>query len=285
MTVKIVTDTGGDIPEEVVEELEIEKVPLLVQFGLDTLRDGINIKADEIYRLLVEGKVKLTTSAPFLNDFIEVYQRLSRESSDGIVSIHVSQKLSATYKTALLAKDKVNEEKKCQIEVIDSRTLLMGMGFLTILAAEMAKEEKGLKEIVKAVEEAIPKVHLLGCLDTLEYLKRGGRIGKAEALLGSVLNVKPLLTVKDGELSPAGRVRGTTKARGKLLDFVKSFSEKEVEGISVEFATGKDKGDAENLLEEIKSLFPKATLYLSQISPVLGVHAGPGALIVTLREG
>jgi DegV family protein with EDD domain len=295
MAVKVVTDTAADIPLDILEKWGIQTVPVLVQYEKKTFRDGIDINADEIYRLLVEGKVKLTTSAPFLNDLVEVYQRLSQESSDGIISIHISDKLSATCKTALLAKDKVNEEKECRIEVIDSQAVVMATGFLPILAAKMAKEGKGLEEIVKAVKSAIPKIHLLGCLDTLKYLKEGGRIGKASALLGGLLKTKPLLTMEDGEFSPSGRVQGITKAKERLLDFVKSFSEpeKEVRGVAMEYTTDKDREVAEDLLGKMKSLFPKATpipkatptFYLSRISPVLGVHAGPGTLIVSLMEG
>jgi len=281
MTVKVVTDSGADIPEEIVKELEIETVPYLVQFGLNSFRDGIDIQAEEIYRLLKEG-VHLTTSAPFPKDFIEIYQRY-----DEIISIHISSKLSRTYESALFAKTMVEKEKNCQIEVIDSQALVMGMGFLAILAAKMAKEGENLKEIVKTVEDSIPKIHLLGILDSLKYIEKGGRLGDAAILLEGLrkteklLKIKAVLTLKKGKVRPSGIVRLHQK-KEKLIEFINSFPK--VKEVAVEYATDKDREEAEDLLGKIKSLFPGITYYLSRISPVLGVHAGPGALVVTLRE-
>jgi len=281
MTVKVVTDSGADIPEEIVKELEIETVPYLVQFGLNSFRDGIDIQAEEIYRLLKEG-VHLTTSAPFPKDFIEIYQRY-----DEIISIHISSKLSRTYESALFAKTMVEKEKNCQIEVIDSQALVMGMGFLAILAAKLAKEGKQLQEIVGEIKETIPKIHLLGILDTLEYVFRGGRLGDAAILLEGLrkteklLKIKAVLTLKKGKVRPSGIVRLHQK-KEKLIEFINSFPK--VKEVAVEYATDKDREEAEDLLGKIKSLFPGITYYLSRISPVLGVHAGPGALVVTLRE-
>jgi len=281
MTVKVVTDSGADIPEEIVKELEIETVPYLVQFGLNSFRDGIDIQAEEIYRLLKEG-VHLTTSAPFPKDFIEIYQRY-----DEIISIHISSKLSRTYESALFAKTMVEKEKNCQIEVIDSQALVMGMGFLAILAAKMAKEGENLKEIVKTVEDSIPKIHLWGILDSLKYIEKGGRLGDAAILLEGLrkteklLKIKAVLTLKKGKVRPSGIVRLHQK-KEKLIEFINSFPK--VKEVAVEYATDKDREEAEDLLGKIKSLFPGITYYLSRISPVLGVHAGPGALVVTLRE-
>lgn len=283
MTVKVVTDSGADIPEEILKELEIETVPYLVQFGLDTFRDGIDIKAEEIYRLLKE-EINLTTSAPFPKDFIKVYQKYGE---DGIISIHLSGKLSATYDSALLAKAIVEEEKKCHIEVIDSQAVVMGIGLLAILAAKTAKAGKGLEEIVKIVKDAIPKVHLIGVLDTLEYAFKGGRLGKAAILLGPIkkasetLKIKPVLILNDGEIKPGGILR-SHKKKERLLKFIQSFPK--VKEVAVEYATAENRGEAENLFDTIKSLFPGVSLYLSQISSVLGVHSGPGALVVALRE-
>ena len=281
MTVKVVTDSGADIPEEIVKELEIETVPYLVQFGLNSFRDGIDIQAEEIYRLLKEG-VHLTTSAPFPKDFIEIYQRY-----DEIISIHISSKLSRTYESALFAKTMVEKEKNCQIEVIDSQALVMGMGFLAILAAKMAEEGENLKEIVKTVEDSIPKIHLLGILDSLKYIEKGGRLGDAAILLEGLrkteklLKIKAVLTLKKGKVRPSGIVRLHQK-KEKLIEFINSFPK--VKEVAVEYATDKDREEAEDLLGKIKSLFPGITYYLSRISPVLGVHAGLRALVITLRE-
>ncbi len=287
MTVKVVTDSGADIPKEIMEELGIKTVPYLVQFGGETRRDRVDITPEEIYQRLEESLKEgpqLTTSAPFPKDFIDIYQECG---ADGIISIHLTGKHSATYDSALNAKAIVEEEKKCQyhIEVIDSRLIVMGMGFLAILAAELAKEGKSLKEIVKAVEDAIPKIHLLCVLDSLKYVEKGGRLGKvalrAAQAATSMLNLKALLTLKKGEISFAGVVRPNRK-KERLMEFISSFTR--VKEAAVEYTAAKDKGEAEDLLETINHLFPGVPLYLSQISSVIGVHSGPGALVVALRE-
>ena len=163
----------------------------------------------------------------------------------------------------------------------------MGMGFLAILAAKLAKEGKQLQEIVGEIKETIPKIHLLGILDTLEYVFRGGRLGDAAILLEGLrkteklLKIKAVLTLKKGKVRPSGIVRLHQK-KEKLIEFINSFPK--VKEVAVEYATDKDREEAEDLLGKIKSLFPGITYYLSRISPVLGVHAGPGALVVTLRE-
>ncbi len=282
MTVKVVTDSGADIPPEILQELEITTVPYLVQFAGETRQDGVDITPEEIYQRLQNGE-NLTTSAPPPQDFINAYLRCG---ADEIISIHLTGKHSATYDSALLAKKIVEEEKKCQyhIEVIDSRSIVMGIGLLAILAAKAAKEGKGLEEIVKIVKDATPKVHLIGVLDTLEYALKGGRLGKAAVLIERVsekLKVKPILLLKDGEIKQGGIVRAS-KREERLLGFIKSFPR--VREVAVEYATAENRGEAEDLSKTIKRLFPGVSLYLSQISSVLGVHSGPGALVVAVRE-
>jgi DegV family protein with EDD domain len=282
MTVKVVTDSGSDISPELAKELEITIVPLYVIFGEESFKDGIEITPDQFYERLIRDPVHPTTSQPSPRDFLEVYERLSQET-DQIISIHIGQKLSQTFETANLAKKMLQEKKRCQIEIIDSQGGAMHLGFLAMFAARLAKAGEKLDEIIRKTKEIIPKIHLLGLLDTLEYLRRGGRIGKAAALLGSLLNVKPLLTIKDGEVFPAGRARGIHQATERLFDFIKGFLEKGIKEIAVEYSTGLEK--AEELIARINSLSLPIKPYLLRIGPMIGVHAGPGALIVTLREG
>ncbi len=276
MTVKIVTDSSADLPSSVIEELGITVVPLYVRFGEKVYRDRVDISDDEFYQRLQHDPVHPNTTQPTPQDFAEVYQKLSQEA-DGIVSIHISSKLSGTCNSAVQAKELI--EKKCPIEVIDSQTLTMSLGQINLVAAEAAKAGKGLPEVVEEVKQVIPDIHLLFLLDTLKYLLLGGRIGKAKALLGSILNVKPMLTLKDGEVMPAGQVRTRAKGIERLIGFVRSATD--IQDLAIVYNTTPD--EAQTLAKSIGSIFTKKKISLARVGPMLGVHAGPGALAVALR--
>jgi len=277
MAIKVVTDSSADLPAQLAEKLGITVVPLYVRFGEEVYRDGVDIDVDEFYRRLLSDPVHPSTTQPTPQDFADVYQKLSK-GADGIVSIHLSSKLSGTCSSALQGKEMVG--KVCPIEVIDSKTLTMAMGMIAIEAATMAKSGKSLPQVVKEVKQIAPGVQLLGLLDTLKYLALGGRIGKAKALLGSVLNVKPVLTLKDGEVVPAGQVRTRAKGIDRLFDFVGSA--KDIQDLTVVYNTTPD--DAQSLVERIGSVFPKERIRLAKLGAVLGVHCGPGILFVTIRR-
>jgi DegV family protein with EDD domain len=200
------------------------------------------------------------------------------KDADAIVSIHISTKLSGTCNSALQGKELI--EKGCPIEVVDSQSVTLGLGLTSIAAASVAKAGKGLKEVLAEVTRAIPNTDLLGLLDTLKYLLLGGRIGKAKALLGSLLNVKPMLKLQDGEVVPAGQVRTRSKGIDRLFDFAKSAVN--IEDLAVVYNTTPD--EAQSLAERIGSIFPKEKIRIARIGPMLGVHFGPGALVVVLRE-
>jgi len=276
MPVKIVTDSGADLPEELAKELGISVVPVYVRFGEEVYRDRVTISEDEFYERLTHDPVHPNTTQPGPQDFLEVYQKLSSDA-DGIVSIHISGKLSGTYNSALMARDMM--EGGCPIEVVDSETLSMSVGLIVIAAAEMAKAGESMEKIVEGVKQAIPKTYLFFLLDTLEYLKRGGRIGKAKALLGSVLNVKPMLTVKDGVLVPAGQVRTRAKGMDKLFEFVKEATD--IQDLAVVYNTTPD--EAQNLAERLGSVFAREKIRIARVGPGLGVHGGPGAMLVSFR--
>jgi len=190
----------------------------------------------------------------------------------------MSAKLSGTYNSALQGKEMI--EKGCPIEVVDSQTTSMGLGLIDIAAAIVAKAGEGLSTVMEEVKQAIPSIRFLFLLDTLEYLLLGGRIGKAKALLGSILNVKPVLTLKDGEVVPAGQVRSRGKGIDRLFDFVKSVSN--IQDLAVVYNTTPD--EAQALEERIGTIFTKEQIKLARVGPMLGVHSGPGALAVALRE-
>jgi DegV family protein with EDD domain len=278
MTVKIVTDSTSDIPSQVAQALGITIVPAYIHFGDKAYRDRVDISEDELYQRLVDGSVHPTTSAPSPGDFAEAYSRLAKES-DEIVSIVVTSKQSAVYDSALLGKEAV--KGKCRIEVIDSQSVTMGLGLITVAAARAAQAGRGIEEVVEVVNNAIRKTHLLGVVDTLKYALRGGRLTMAGTLLGAMVKVKPMLTIRNGVIGPAGVSRTRGKAIERLCEFVRKYLP--VEDIAVVHST--TPVEAESLAERIKSLFPAKAPLIARLGPALGVHGGPGLLGVALREG
>jgi DegV family protein with EDD domain len=277
MAVKIVTDSGCDLPDQLVKELGITVVPLYVRFGEEVYRDRVDITEDEFYQRLEHDPIHPNTTQPTPQDFAEVYQKVSQEA-DGIVSIHISSELSGTCNSALQAIEMI--EKKCPIEVVDSKVLTMSLGLIDIVAATMAKAGESLDKVVEEAKQTIPNIRLLALLDTLKYLLLGGRIGKAKALLGSILNVKPVLTLKDGEVVPAGQVRSRSKGIERLFELAQNAVD--IQDLAVVYNTTPD--EAQALAERIGSIFDREQIRIARVGPTLGVHMGPGALIVTLRE-
>jgi DegV family protein with EDD domain len=276
MTIKIVTDSTADLPSQLAKQLDITVVPVYVRFGDKTYRDRIDISEDEFYQRLQSDPIHPNTIQPSPQDFIDTYKELSKRS-DGIVSIHVSGKLSGTFSSAVRAKDSLGE--KYPIEVIDSKVVTMGLGQLAIEANNITQSGKNLQQVTEAVKKIIPNIHLLGLLDTLKYLVLGGRIGKVKSLLSLILNIKPLLTVKNGELIPIGRVRSRAQGIERLFDFVRNS--KNIQDLAIVYNTTLDEANA--LAERIDSIYPKERIRLSRLGPALGVHTGPGILFVSIR--
>ena len=275
--VKIVTDSLSDITSDIAEGLGITVVPLTVLFGQESFLDRVTMTTDEFYYKLTHDAAWPTTTQPPPSVFVDVYNKLA-EDTDEILAITLSSKLSGTYESALNAKSLV--EKECRIEVIDSLTVAMGLGLIVIAAAKAAQAGANLDEVADSVRRAMPRSHLVAYFDTLKYLAKGGRIGKAQGLLGAMLSVKPILAVKDGEMSPLTRLRSRTAGMDYLYNFVAGFPH--IEELAVEHATTPD--DADRLVERLSSVFPKERIYRSTISPVVGTHAGPGAMAVTVLE-
>lgn len=278
MAIRIVTDSTADLPPQLVKELGITVVPIYVRFGEEVYRDGVDISGDEFYQRLENTTVHPSTVQPGPQDFLEVYRNLSK-GADGIVSVHISTKLSGTYNSAKMAKDML--DTGCPVEVIDSKEVTMGLGLIAIMAATMAKDGESRDKIVKEVKKAAPKIHLLCLFDTLKYLLLGGRIGKAKALLGSILNVKPMLSVKDGEVVPAGQVRTRAKGVDKLFEFAQNA--KKIQDLAVVYSTTPD--EAQSLAKRLNPIFDQKQIKIARVGPSLGVHMGPGALVVAIREG
>jgi len=277
MTIKIVTDSTCDLSPEVTQELGITVVPAYLRFGEKVYRDGVDIDHDEFYRKLVESPIHPATSQPAPADFTNVYQKLSGEA-EAIVSIQVASKLSGVYDSAL--QGRALAESRCPIEVIDSLSVSVGLGLIVMAAARLAKAGENLQRIIEETRQIIPQMNVLALFDTLKYLYRGGRIGKAKAFLGALLNVKPLLTLRDGEFVPAGQVRTRAKGVERLFNTVKNTPD--IEEVAIVHSTTPD--EANSLKERIASIFDRTRIYLARLGPALGVHGGPGALALAIRK-
>ncbi|MFC1998328.1 DegV family protein [Chloroflexota bacterium] len=277
MTVKIVTDGSSDIPPDLAKELNITVVPLTVVFGDKAYLDGVDITADEFYTRIVDTPVWPTTASPSIGQFTQVYNRLADET-DEIVAILLSAKFSPCYQYGVAARDMVNS--KCRVEVVDSTFGASPLGLLVITAAKAAKSGASMDEVIDIVKRTIPKTHILFFFDTLKYLEKGGRIGKAKALMGALLRAKPLLAIKDGESYPVGRVRSHREGLERLYKFATEFGN--IAEMAIEHTNIPE--EAKNLANRIGAVFPKGKIYMSRISPVVGAHLGPYAIGVSVIE-
>jgi DegV family protein with EDD domain len=275
MPIKIVTDSVADIPPQIVQELGISIIPVLVRFGEDTYRDGIDMTSDQFYERLVHSQVMPVTSVPSLDMFARTYARLAEET-DAILAIMLSAKLSGLYNAALQSASLM--EGKCRIEVVDSKLAVMAQGFVVIEAARAARAGASLDEILEIVNRNIPRADMRAALDTLEYLQRGGRIGKAQAFMGSILKINPIITLKDGLVEPVNRVHSRAKAIDSLYSFAASYSH--IDGLAVEDAACPEEGDL--LVKRLSAIFPEERILRSRTTPVIGAHTGPGLLLVAV---
>ena len=277
MIVKIVTDSTADLSPAVIKELGITVVPEYVLFGEKTYRDGIDISYDELYEKLTNNPKLPSTSQPTPADFTKVYQELSKET-DEIISIHLSGKLSGTFSSAVQGKKLI--DTKCNITVIDSESVTMGLGMLVMSAARMALNNEKPEKIADEIKKEMNDIHLFATFDTLKYLALGGRIGKARALFGSILNVKPIITLRDGEFLPVGNFRTRAKALDKLCELAKNTVN--INEIAVVYSTTPD--EAQSIKARISPLVESNHFYISRLGPALGVHGGPGTLAVVIKS-
>jgi DegV family protein with EDD domain len=275
--VKIVTDSCSDITPQLAQQFGITVVPLYVIFGNETYRDNVDLSTEEFYRKLETSKTLPTTATVTPDFFAELFTKLGEETKE-ILTVTLSELYSATYGAALQGKTMVS--KDYHIEVIDSRLAIGGQMLLVISAAKMAQSGAKLDEIADWVRKAIPRVHVRMSFDTLEYLRRGGRIGKAQAFLGGLIKANPVLAIKDGNTFPIARPRGRAQAIDFLENFVKGFQR--IEMLAIEDATTPD--DLEILAQRLKDVVPPERVYRSKVSPVVGTHVGPHVLAVSVLE-
>ncbi len=278
MTVKIVTDSLSDLTSDLISKLDITLVPLTVLFGHETYLDRVTITTDEFYHRLIHGDVWPTSTQPSPQDFTDTYDKLS-ESTDEILVVTLSSKLSGTYQSAMAGRSSM-KNKKCRVEVIDSQVVALSLGLIVLAAAQKAKNGAGLDELVEFTRKALTRSHLLVYFDTLKYLAKGGRIGKAQGLLGSVLSIKPILNIREGEMAPVTRVRSQAAGVEYLYNFI--ISHKNIEAIGVEHTTSPERAD--ELAKRCSVAYPGIPIIRSIVSPVTGVYGGPNAIAVTVFE-
>jgi DegV family protein with EDD domain len=277
--VAIVTDSTAYLEPGVVEELGITVVPQLIHLGDETLRDGLDITPEAFFQRLEQGGPIPRTTPPSMQTFEQVYARLHTHH-DQILSIHISGQLSQTVRNARRGAESLLG--RCNIVVIDSQTTSLGLGILATAAAEAAQRGAGIDEIVRLIRGMIPHIYIVFYVDQMDYLERGNRIGKAQAILGTMLNVKPLLFMEDGDIIPLEKVRTHEKAIEKLFEFVAEFSELEQAAIVQRHTTPTQ--ETKMLLERLEQIFPDVQFPIIQYGPVLASHIGPSAMGVIVYE-
>ncbi len=276
--VKILTDSTADHPPDVIERLGITVLPITIHLGQKNLRDGIDTTAEDFSARLLRASALPTTSAPTLHQFEETFAELTKQSGE-VVAIHVSSKLSQTFRTAQRAAAPLLGRSK--IVVIDSQLITVGLGMLVTAAAQAAADGASLDEVVKLVRGMIPRIYIGFFVETLEYLERGGRIGKAQAMLGTMLNIKPLLILEEGEIVALEKVRTRAKAIEKLVEFISEFTR--IERMVILHSTTPE--DVNLLIEQINLVLPNMNIKVEQYGPVTATHLGPNALGVVVYEG
>ncbi|SRR5258708_4415159 len=277
MVVRIVTDSTADLPLAQAETQGIAIVPLTVFFGDEAYLDQVELDNAGFYKKLQASKSLPRTSQPSPAAFQEVYIRLINEGADGILSIHLSSKLSGTYQSACTARDSLPENiRKVPIEIIDTQTISGAMASAVLLAAQEARQGLSLKDIKAKVVDQLARTRILAVLDTLEYVKRGGRIGGAQAMLGNMLNFKPIISLKDGEVVPVERPRTRSKAYARVVQLISEMGK--VESLSIA-ESSEEVG--QQLSEAVRAIY-KNEIAIYKLGAVLGAHTGPGTVALII---
>lgn len=277
MAIQIVTDSTSDLSPELANELDIHIVPGYIRFGKAVYRDGIDINKSGFYKQLVENPLPPVTSEASVKDFIEAYSDY-QDTSDGIVSIHISSKLSRMYDSALKGSKKI--KASYAIEVIDSRVASIGLGLIVINAARLAKAGESIQNIASETKRSMGKIGILGLFDTLKYAARGRRVTKHVIELSGIFRIKPLLTFRDGEVVVEGLARTLEGGIERLLTFVNNTPR--IQDLGIAYSTNYDA--AMGLKRRLGSVFPEERIYIEQIGAALGAHCGPDAIFVALRH-
>jgi DegV family protein with EDD domain len=270
MTIRIVTDSSCDLPQEIIQEHRIIVIPLFINVGDISYLDGVDLSHQEFYERLPGFRPAPKTAAPGPDVFRKTFEQLASEGATEILSIHVSTKLSAIVDIARTA---AKETTRLPVTVFDSRQLSLGTGFQVLAAARAAAKGRSLSEILSMLEEQIRRTHVFAALDTLEYLKRSGRMNFVISALGTLLQIKPFMKMYNGEPT-AERVRTRKGAMKRLVELLEEYGPYEKVALLHSHALQR----AQELLQEVRSLLPTGDIWVEEITPVLGAHIGPGVI-------
>jgi DegV family protein with EDD domain len=275
--VGIVSDSLADIPPAMARELDIVQVPCIVRFGDEEFRDRVDLSSAEFYRRLVQSDTLPTTSQPSTGVFEDIYRELARKT-DQILAIHTIGALSGIFNASRVAAGNV---RGARIELIDSGQVTMALGWLVITAARAARAGQSLDELRALVLDAMPRVHVLGALNTLEYAQRGGRLGKGAALVGTLLHVKPIISLVHGEVVPVENARSQKRAIERMVEIV--LTSGPIQQVAVIHAAG------EELAQRVKHLLAttlnEEQIVVTETGPVLGAHVGPNSVGIAWLSG
>jgi len=274
--IRIVTDSSCDLPDHLTARHRISVVPLTIRFGDDEYVDREELSVDQFWELLVAGEGLPETAAPSVGRFQEVFGRLSSEGADGIVIICLSSAISATHQSAILAAEQYGGG--IPIRVVDSRLVSGALGLVVLAAAAAAEAGGSIAEVEGVAHQTAASTNLLATLDTLEFLKRGGRIGSAAAFFGNLLDVKPLIAFEDGAVHAAGRVRTRRKATAAIVERVREMGDT-VDELAIIHSDPSDLAEFTTAITEIMGKEPT----LMRLGPVVGTHSGPGVVGVVYR--
>jgi len=271
MTVRVVTDSTSDISQADAARWGIDVVPLNISFGTEQLRDGVDILPERFFQRLVESRVLPKTSQPSAGAFLEVYQRLAGET-DQILSIHISGKLSGTANAARAAREALGG--RARVEVLDAETVSWPLGYAVRIAQDAARAGKNLDECLAVTRKTLGRLSILFVLDTVEYLQKGGRIGRASAWIGGLLSIKPILTVRAGEVAPLERVRTRARADERLIELTTAHQNAERIGV---WHSAMPR-EAERWAARLRQALPNTVIETGWLGPVVGVYGGPRVL-------
>jgi len=270
MTIRIVTDSSCDLPPEIIRENKVTVIPLFINVGDQSYLDGVDLSHQEFYERLPDYKPTPKTAAQGPEAFQKTFEHLAAEGATEILSIHISTKLSAIVDSARTA---AKETTHLPVTVFDSRQLSLGTGFQVLAAARAAAEGRPLSEILSMLEEQIRRTHVFAALDTMEYLRRSGRVNFAFSALGTLLQIKPIMKMYNGEAT-AERVRTRKGAMKRLVELLEEYGPYD----KVALLHSRARQRAEELLQQVRSLLPAGDIWVEEITPVLGAHIGPGVI-------
>jgi DegV family protein with EDD domain len=271
----VLTDSTASIPENILQELNIHTVAYYIHRGQEVLRDLVTIQRQEFLDWLVTARVLPTTASPGPGDYLEAYRELADQGSQEIVSIHMTSKGSGAYQAASVAQSMLQEQHPdLRIEVIDTRNVSLCQGWMVIEAARAALTGLKLDEVVKRVKDMIPVTHMIQTADTLKYLYMGGRIGMAKHLVGTLLNIKPLIGMNDGVIVPLGTARSRGQAYQMMVDKIEETVGKGK--IKIAYVHAGARQEVDRIKQMVETRLNVVESLIAELSPALAVHTGPG---------